>query len=154
MTRIRPKLLLVAVLLTVSGTPLAGGEDGPFQLEVSSPVVSGLPVVLRVTPRGLASEQPLAVEVIVNGEAIGRYEVGPGVSEIRLETLSLTPGEHRIQIKSGTLQAAVVFEVWPRWKVWLLLGIPLVLLAGSFAAFRALRRLRSNDVSCRSSSRS
>lgn len=137
---------LWAVLLGFSLTlsPVGSEEEEPdFSLEVSSPVVSGWPIRIVVTPARERIERPIAVQVILDGIAHSRYEVGPGPTEIHLESVPLSSGRHRLEVRSGTLQASREFEVWSRRKLWGLLVTPLLLFGASLVAFRLLRRIRS-----------
>lgn len=115
----RARALAAAVALALAAAQaFAGGAAPGLTIAVGTPLFAGSDLVVEVRQGGALAGRELAVQVAVDGVAVGRFVTGGGSTELRVASPPLAAGRHEILVKSGSHRAAVEVRVWPRWSLY------------------------------------
>lgn len=107
--------LALAAAAAASAAPAEPAEPA-LAIDVRTPTFAGSELVVEVRQSGSLAGRPLAVQLAVDGLAVGRFETNGGVSELRAPAPA-APGRHEIMVKSGSRRAAATVRIWPGWTL-------------------------------------
>ena len=140
----RPASRLGVVLLALLAWPAgAESETSALRLAVQTPVFAGAELAVELRQAGALAGRPLAVQLVVDGVSVGRFETTGETTILRARPERLSAGRHVIGVKSGSLRAEQSVRVWPAWMPGAAVGALLLFGLGGFAA---VRRRRSHPV--------
>jgi hypothetical protein len=133
--------LAAAVGLALAAAAAGAAPAEPaLAIDVRTPVFAGSGLVVEVRQAGDLAGRPLAVQLAVDGAAVGRFETTGSVTLLRAPAPT-APGRYEILVKSGSRRAATTVRVWPGWTLPAAGAALLVLGALAYGVYRRRRAL-------------
>lgn len=109
--------LAAAVGLALAAAAAGAAPAEPaLAIDVRTPIFSGSELVVEVRQAGALAGRPLAVQLAIDGAAVGRFETTGSVTLLRAPAPAAS-GRHEILVKSGSRRAATTVRVWPGWTL-------------------------------------
>jgi hypothetical protein len=138
--RQRARGLAAAAGLALAAAVAAGPApaEPALAIDVRTPLFAGSDLVVEVRQAGDLAGRPLAVQLAVDGVAVGRFETTGSVTELRAPA-PVASGHHEILVKSGSRRAATTVRVWPGWTLPAAGAAALALGALAFGVYRRRR---------------
>lgn len=147
MTRPAAPSRRVAALVLALAAALAraaSAREGGLAVEVRTPVFAGGELTVELRQNGGLAGRPLAVQLVVDGVSVGRFETTGDLTLLRARPAGLAAGRHRIAVKTGTVRAEREIRVWPAPLPMAVLGALLLVGGGAGAALLRRRRRRAD----------
>lgn len=110
------RTLAAAASFALAAAASALPVEPALEIDVRTPVFAGSDLVIEVRQKGSLAGHPLAVQLVVDGIAVQRFETNGGVTELRTPAPA-APGRHEILVKSGSWRAATTVRIWPGWTL-------------------------------------
>lgn len=134
------RALAVAAGFVLAGASGAAPAEPALALDVRTPIFAGSELVVEVRQAGDLAGRPLAVQLAVDGVAVGRFETTGSVTELRAPAPTAA-GRHEILVKSGSRRAATTVRVWPGWTLPAAGAAALALGAFAYGVYRRRRAI-------------